>query len=196
MNHRGLVGGFFRYGVNNVERKVETLRVLEFYRGRSSVFVRFVIDEVVVNSLFMFRSAVLGCGLRCRPRFRKFGNGFARRVQNYRIEKAVSAVNRDHSVRGRTVVINAVAGAEHCNVFANLNFQVSLYYNIAFLSRMRCQFYVPVRVFLVIFADNVKRVGDAVSESRRQIVIHHRVGFRNLLSLPSACNDARIQSRA
>lgn len=156
MEQGELVGRFIGNGVDDIVGEVEFVGVFEFYLGRRAVIVLGYVDEFSIDPVL----AVSVSGLRREPlRLLKLGYRLARGVQDYGVKQAVAAVDGYHSVGSAAVVINAVAGAEHRLVFADLHHQLALDYQVAFLTCVGGELDITVLRLLAVNAANEQRLG-------------------------------------
>ena len=196
VEHRQFVGRLFRDRVDDIESEVETLGILEGDLGRGAVLVLLDVDELLVDHAALvalgFGAGRLGL---CR-RMGEFGDRFARRVEDDRVEGAVAPADGDHTVRRRTVVVDAVAGVQDLAVRADLHEQLPLDHEVTFLPRVGGQFDgLALRLF-GIGADHEQGFGDPVAEGVRHIEVGHPVRVGDLLSLAGSGDGAGFQGRA
>ena len=188
-----LVGRFIGNGVDDIVGEVEFVGVFEFYLGRRAVIVLGNVDEFSIDPVL----AVSVSGLRREPlRLLKLGYRLARGVQDYGVKQAVAAVDGYHSVGSAAVVINAVAGAEHRLVLADLHHQLALDYQVAFLTCVGGELDITVLRLLAVNAANEQRLGYPVFEGSREVIIGHAVSLLYLLPLSAAGEDIGFQLRA
>ena len=190
MQHRQLVGLAFGQGVHDVIGKVEMLDVLKGDRLQCAVLLRGQ-DIVLIDAGLLFRLR-----RRCVDIFRRRGLRLTVRAEYDRIEQAVLPLHRDHPVRCCAVIIDAVPGGENLDMLAHLHLQLAGNDDVAFLPSVRGELDVTVLRFRPVFRPHIERVGDAVFEPRRQVVIGHPVRVLNALPFAAARDHIARKLRA
>ena len=186
MKHSKLVRFFFRKLVYQIKCKVKLFCIFKLYLCGSSLFILNHIDKLVINSVL---------SISVNNTNDVFGNCFGILFsslyivsKNYRIERTVLSVYRNHTVGCITIVVNAVPGAQNFLMFTYLNHQMPLDYYVAFLSLVGCKLYISILCFLTVSTANKKRLCYTIFKSIRQVVVHHTVRLCDFLSCTCTCH--------
>ena len=99
-------------------------------------------------------------------------------------------------MRRAAVVVDAVALVQDLGVAADLHLQSALHDEAALLAFMARELDVAVLGLLGVFVDNIQRLGDAVLEVGRHVVVDHAVRLLDLLALARPRERVGAQRRA
>ena len=173
MQHGQLVGLALGNRVHNVVGEVECFRILEGDFLRRTPVVQL---DVHIAAIDAFIGRLIGHGsIGQDRRAGQLGHRLAGGVQHDGVEQTVLPADGDHAVGRGGIVIGGVARLQYHRVLAHLHLQLALDDDVALLSLVGGQLDVAVLRARAVHGVDIQRLGDAVPEGGRHVLITHPV---------------------